>query len=75
MLINDMGGHGRALESLEIAIRGKDLDNCNFADLMDSICLSLTDCYSEWVNQTTYLKPVLHLILTHNMFGLKNFHS
>jgi len=39
MLINDMGGHGRALESLEIAIRGKDLDNCNFADLMDSIRL------------------------------------
>ena len=35
-----MGGHNIALETLVIAIKGgKDLDNCNFADLMDSIRL------------------------------------
>ncbi|CAG8456874.1 1471_t:CDS:2 [Acaulospora colombiana] len=35
MLINDMGGHGRALEALEESINGKDLDNINFVDLIN----------------------------------------
>ncbi|CAJ0757364.1 19795_t:CDS:2 [Entrophospora sp. SA101] len=43
-----MGGHARALEALEIAIKGKDLDNCNFAELMNEIRVRLVDRYSEW---------------------------
>ncbi|CAJ0625419.1 8646_t:CDS:2 [Entrophospora sp. SA101] len=48
ILVNDMGGHARALEALEIAIKGKDLDNCNFAELMNEIRVRLVDRYSEW---------------------------
>ncbi|CAG8671468.1 4651_t:CDS:2, partial [Acaulospora morrowiae] len=36
MLINDMGGHGRALEALVDSIRGIDLDNINFIDLINN---------------------------------------
>nr|CAG8464230.1 247_t:CDS:1 [Entrophospora candida] len=64
MLVNDMGGHGRALEALEIAIKGKDLDNCNFAELMNEIRVRLVDRYSEWVCKSIYLKPVLQIILS-----------
>nr|CAG8442695.1 9277_t:CDS:2 [Entrophospora candida] len=50
-----MGRHGRALEALEIAIKGKDLDNCNFAKLMNEICVRLVDRYSEWKSEFSKL--------------------
>ncbi|CAJ0758922.1 6390_t:CDS:2, partial [Entrophospora sp. SA101] len=51
-------------EALEIAIKGKDLDNCNFAKLMNEICVKLVDRYSEWVCKSIYSQPVLWIILT-----------
>jgi hypothetical protein len=65
MLINDMGGHGRALEALEDSIGGKDLDNVNFADLINDVRSELNKNYQGWLSKTTYLKPVLRIILSH----------
>lgn len=65
MLINDMGGHGRALEALGDSIKGKDLDNINFTDLINDIRSGLIKNYQGWLSKTTYLKPVLRIILSH----------
>ncbi|RHZ89391.1 hypothetical protein Glove_15g40 [Diversispora epigaea] len=65
MLINDMGGHGRALEALEESISGKDLDNINFIDLINDVRSNLNNKYQGWLSKTTYLKPVLRIILSH----------
>ncbi|RHZ64406.1 hypothetical protein Glove_325g15 [Diversispora epigaea] len=64
MLINDMGGHGRALEALEESISGKDLDNINFIDLINDVRSNLNDKYQGWLSKTNYLKPVLRIILS-----------
>jgi hypothetical protein len=64
MLINDMGGHGRALEALDEALRDKDVDNINFLTIAEGIRAKLSDLYGEWISQTSYLKPVLRVILT-----------
>ncbi|CAG8448871.1 8972_t:CDS:2 [Acaulospora morrowiae] len=64
MLINDMGGHGRALEALEESIRGKDLDNINFIDLINDVRSNISNKYQEWLSKTIYLKPVLRIILS-----------
>ncbi|CAG8601927.1 6732_t:CDS:2 [Acaulospora morrowiae] len=64
MLINDMGGHGRALEALEQSIRGKDLDNINFIDLINDVRSNLGKKYQGWLSKTDYLKPVLRIILS-----------
>ncbi|CAI2183769.1 1785_t:CDS:1, partial [Funneliformis geosporum] len=64
MLINDMGGHGRALEALEVSVREKDLDNVNFIDLINNVRSKLIDNYQGWLSKTIYLKPVLRIILS-----------
>ncbi|CAJ0834747.1 17800_t:CDS:2 [Entrophospora sp. SA101] len=55
ILVNDMGGHARALEALEIAIKGKDLDNCNFAELMNEIRVRLVDRYKIRIAELSQL--------------------
>ncbi|CAG8580579.1 16609_t:CDS:2 [Acaulospora morrowiae] len=64
MLINDMGGHGRALEALEESISGKDLDNIRFIDLINDVRSNLSKKYQGWLSKTICLKPVLRIILS-----------
>ncbi|RIB14549.1 hypothetical protein C2G38_2095584 [Gigaspora rosea] len=46
MLINDMGDHGRALETLhDVLIQYKDLDAVNFTDLANDVRTKLLDRY------------------------------
>ncbi|CAG8650524.1 1473_t:CDS:2 [Funneliformis mosseae] len=69
MLINDMGGHGRALETLQdVLVHYKDLDVVNFTDLINDIRTKLQDRYSEWiVAGSQILIPVLRIILSHQV--------
>src|SRR5437588_1048088 len=46
MLVDDMGGHEHALEALEESIKGKNLENINFIDLINNIRARLIDHYS-----------------------------
>ncbi|CAG8485785.1 16152_t:CDS:2 [Funneliformis mosseae] len=65
MLIDDMGGHGRALEALGEAFEDKDLSKINFIDLINNVRLNLTYNYSGWLAKTAYLRPILRIILAH----------
>ncbi|CAG8713490.1 11753_t:CDS:2, partial [Funneliformis caledonium] len=69
MLINDMGGHGRALETLQdVLVHYKNLDIVNFTDLINDIRTKLQDRYSEWiVAGSQILMPVLRIILSHQV--------
>ncbi|GBC05314.1 hypothetical protein RclHR1_06170018 [Rhizophagus clarus] len=67
MLVNDMGGHGRALETLEKALKNKDLENVNFIDLSGDIRCKLGQTYSYWTQRSKGIKQLLRIILTHQL--------
>ncbi|CAG8698485.1 18761_t:CDS:2, partial [Acaulospora morrowiae] len=71
MLINDMGGHGRALEALVDSISGIYLDNINFIDLINGVRSNLGKKYQIWLSNTDYLKPVLRIILSRTQVNKK----
>jgi len=59
MLIDDMGGNGRALEALEIALKDKDCKNNSFLSIAEVVYYDLENLYHEWISKTHYLTPVL----------------
>jgi hypothetical protein len=65
MLIDDMGGNGRALEALESALKNVDIENDSFVLIAEKVYHQLKDRYNELINETHYLTPVLRVILTH----------
>lgn len=65
MLIDDLGGNGRALEALASALKGVDIENDSFVSIAEKVYYQLEDRYNEWINKTHYLEPVLRVILTH----------
>ncbi|CAI2199835.1 16013_t:CDS:1, partial [Funneliformis geosporum] len=67
MLVDDMGGHGRALETLEKALKNKDLDHVNFMDLSNDIRYQLGQTYSHWTQRSKGVKQLLRIILTHQL--------
>ncbi|PKB99105.1 hypothetical protein RhiirA5_505883 [Rhizophagus irregularis] len=70
MLVSDMGGNGRALEALQSAIKGVDFENSSFLSIAEQVYYKLKDHYSEWINYTRYLTPVLRAIMTHTKLVL-----
>ncbi|CAG8631663.1 229_t:CDS:1, partial [Paraglomus occultum] len=72
MLVEDMGGHGRALESLEMALQDKDLDRCNFVDILHKIRIQLENNYSLWLSKdyADDLIPLIRVILTGEVVSL-----
>ncbi|CAG8438877.1 10974_t:CDS:2 [Acaulospora colombiana] len=67
MLIDDMGGHGRALEALGEVLNDRDLSEVNYIDLINDVLSALIKNYSGWLNKTEYLKPMLRIILSHTI--------
>jgi hypothetical protein len=51
-LVEDCGGHGRALEVLSECMAGRSIDNCNVNNLMNDFRLRLTDRYIEAIQNT-----------------------
>ncbi|RGB31505.1 hypothetical protein C1646_763981 [Rhizophagus diaphanus] len=64
MLINDMGGNGRALEALATALKDVDIENDSFVSIAEKVYYQLKDHYNEWISHIHYLAPVLRVILT-----------
>ena len=62
LLVNDMGGHGRALETL-YEIWKKDT-KLIIPKLMDEVKTKLISLYPEWVASTELYKPVLNAVLS-----------
>jgi hypothetical protein len=63
-LVGDCGGHGRALESLQVALRERNVADCDLDHLMTEICVTLQGRYSEALKLgAQILKPVLRAIL------------
>ncbi|CAG8534814.1 6778_t:CDS:2 [Acaulospora morrowiae] len=65
MFVDDIEGHGRALEALGEVLDGKDLSEVNFIDLINDVRSTLIHNYSGWLSNTDYLKPTLRIILSH----------
>ncbi|CAG8787843.1 36376_t:CDS:2, partial [Gigaspora margarita] len=70
MFVNDMGGHGRALEALGEALDGKDLSEVNFIDLIDDVRSTLINNYLGWLSKIDYTKPMLRIILSHTLVNI-----
>ncbi|CAG8456509.1 1378_t:CDS:10 [Funneliformis caledonium] len=47
MLVNDCGGHGRALEVLQEILKDRDIQNVNINDVMNDLRIRLRDRYCE----------------------------
>ncbi|CAG8577445.1 9447_t:CDS:2, partial [Funneliformis mosseae] len=47
MLVNDCGGHGRALEVLQEILKDRDIQNVNINDMMNDLRIRLYDGYRE----------------------------
>ncbi|KAJ1554030.1 hypothetical protein HK096_005287 [Nowakowskiella sp. JEL0078] len=80
MLVDDMGGHGRALEILEYTVQKfchcnfqesdireiiTSLDNIVLDDLLKEVMIDLRNKYSEWIPVMDVMGPIIRIILTH----------
>jgi hypothetical protein len=72
LLVDDMGGHGRALEALWITLSRYEfnIQNCSMDDLMISLRGELSSRYPTWVDPTFLLPliPLLKAVLTRQRF-------
>ena len=47
ILVEDCGGHGRALEVLNDCLAGRSIEECNINTLMNDLCYNLTEKYRD----------------------------
>ncbi|GES74357.1 crinkler (CRN) family protein, putative [Rhizophagus clarus] len=68
ILVEDCGGHGRALEVLSECMAGRSIVNCNIEDLMHDLRVRLTDRYKEaiWKSRSD-AKTIARAILTRSL--------
>ena len=71
ILVEDCGGHGRALEVLSECMAGRSIDNCNFDNLMHDLRVRLTDRYKEaiWKSRSD-AKAIARAILTRSLLDI-----
>src|SRR6185437_7830976 len=68
ILVEDCGGHGRALEVLSECMAGRSIDNCNLDNLMNDLRLRLTDRYMEAIqNCRSDIRAISRAILTRSI--------
>jgi hypothetical protein len=72
LFIDDMGGHGRALETLGEILGSRDLKEVNFTDLINDVRSTLIKHYSGWLFNTDYLRPMFRVILSHTPISKKD---
>jgi len=63
LLIEDIGGHGRALESLERQLMVLDLQTTSFSLMMHNIRVDLEMKYPDWLEHASQYKNILLAIL------------
>ncbi|RHZ82069.1 hypothetical protein Glove_114g37 [Diversispora epigaea] len=71
VLVQDCGGHGRALEVLNNFLDRRDIKKCNFNTLMHDLRLSLTETYHNAIlGSIKYARPLIRAILTRRCLDL-----
>ncbi|CAG8757682.1 229_t:CDS:1, partial [Ambispora leptoticha] len=64
-LVEDCGGHGRALEALNDCLAGRNIEECNLNTLMNDLRLKLTERYRDAIfGSVDDARPVARAILT-----------
>ncbi|RHZ72723.1 hypothetical protein Glove_240g37 [Diversispora epigaea] len=71
ILVQDCGGHGRALEVLSDCLKGRDIEQCNLNTLMHELRFRLTNRYRDAIfDFTEYARPISRAILTRSRLNL-----
>jgi hypothetical protein len=74
ILVEDCGGHGRALEVLSECMAGRSIDNCNIDNLMNDLRFRLTNRYREAIwNSSSDARAVARAILTRSFLDANKF--
>lgn len=71
-LVDDMGGHGRALEALEEQLRKVDIKDCSISIFMNNIRASLEQKYPPLQTAASQLVPALLAVLLRYPLGEKD---
>ncbi|CAG8617382.1 8244_t:CDS:1 [Ambispora gerdemannii] len=70
-LVEDCGGHGRALEALDDCLAGRNIEECNLDTLMNDLRLKLTERYRDAIfGSVDDARPVARAILTRRLLNL-----
>lgn len=72
LLIEDMGGHGRALEALEEQLQKQDIRSCSASDFMHRVLSDLRMRYPPLLNRASELVPALIAVLTQHPLRRRN---
>ncbi|GET03519.1 crinkler (CRN) family protein, putative [Rhizophagus clarus] len=71
ILVEDCGGHGRALEALHDCMAGRSIVNCNVDNLMNDLRFILTDNYREAIqNAGRDTRAIARAILTRTLLDV-----
>ncbi|CAG8447929.1 3563_t:CDS:2, partial [Gigaspora rosea] len=70
-LVEDCGGHGRALEALNDCLAGRNIEECNINTLMNDLRHNLTEMYRDAIfGSVRDARPVARAILTLRLLDL-----
>ena len=71
ILVEDCGGHGRALEILNDCLVGRNIEECNLNDLMSDLRRDLTKKYRDAIfGSVEDARPIARAILTRTLLSL-----
>ena len=65
ILVEDCGGHGRALEVLSLLTESINLDDCDVGKLMRDLSSRLIDIYGNGIFDTKAAKAIVRGVFTH----------
>ena len=71
VFIDDMGGHGRALEKLKETMNEIDIKTCSASGFMNRVRSKMEDSYPPLASESKYLVPALIAVLTRCQLILK----
>ncbi|CAG8616900.1 19902_t:CDS:2 [Dentiscutata erythropus] len=70
ILVEDCGGHGRALEVLNDCLAGRSIEECNVDTLMNELCHNLTKKYCDAIFVSVEeARPIARAILTKRLLN------
>ncbi|CAG8520800.1 247_t:CDS:2 [Ambispora leptoticha] len=70
VLVEDCGGHGRALEVLNDCLAGRNVEECNVNTLMNDLRSKLTEKYRDAIlNSVEDARPIARAILTRRILN------
>jgi hypothetical protein len=71
ILVEDCGGHGRAIEVLSSLTENINMDECDIGNLMRDLCSRLVDIYWNVID-TNAAKAIVRGVFTNQQYDQKN---